>query len=262
MKGTHHMNTKRFTPVVFSTAIMFCALHCAGQSNVVYYGANSNALDVVFVDTNLSQQAQSAIVADLNVCLSEWGKTAELCLRNRGDSVGYLYIGTHCPHYPKIGGGAPEDMDFPKNVVSNGTSGVALQVPKKLSDAYTNAFEFAKANSNAFAAVNAFVAVVSSTNFANTAPNALPDYFLHAEKTADEIIANSSGIIGDIHYRTYYRPSVLGFKYLSGWPSGILATPHLCMRIPASSNFYGRKEWTGELAVWHKGKWWLFLWEE
>jgi hypothetical protein len=41
--------------------------YCVGQSNIVFYGANSNALGVAFVDTNLSVSARTAIIADLQV---------------------------------------------------------------------------------------------------------------------------------------------------------------------------------------------------
>ena len=61
-------------------AAMLCACHCYGQSNVVYYGVNSNAISLAFVDTNLSESAKSAITADLRMCLSEWGKTSEFDL--------------------------------------------------------------------------------------------------------------------------------------------------------------------------------------
>jgi hypothetical protein len=128
------MNTKS----VVSLTIL-CSAVCFGQSNVVYYGASSNALNVVFVDTNLSKKVQSAIVADLRICLMGWGREGELYLRDKDDSVGYLSFGRRCPHYPS-------DIKFPKNIVSNGTAGVALQIPKELSDAYTNAFKFAAAN--------------------------------------------------------------------------------------------------------------------
>jgi len=56
-------------------ATMLCACYCAGQSNVVYYGAYSNAISLAFADTNLSTSAQEAIAADLRICLSEWGKS-------------------------------------------------------------------------------------------------------------------------------------------------------------------------------------------
>ncbi|MCL2104392.1 MAG: hypothetical protein FWH21_04965 [Kiritimatiellaeota bacterium] len=246
------MNTKS---VVFVITAMLCTFHCVGQSNVVYYGTNSNALDVVFVDTNLSQKAQSAIVADLRVCLLEWGKISELML-DGGDEpgvIGYLYNSKQCPHYP-------DDIEFPDNIVSNGTAGIALQIPKELSDAYTNAFKFAAANANAFAAANAFVAFVSSTNFPNIPPKVAPNYILRNDMTEKKVIANAQRIIADLCHQTYYPPSVLGFVYSSIGP----AKKNLWMNIPCSSplSYSDRKEWGYFPAIWHKGKWKFCIWQE
>jgi len=77
------------TKSVFITA-MLCACYCTGQSNVVYYGANSNAISLAFADTNLSELAQSAITEDLQVCLSEWGKETHLSLERGADEPGLI----------------------------------------------------------------------------------------------------------------------------------------------------------------------------
>jgi hypothetical protein len=240
------MNTKS---VVFF-AMSLCSAYCFGQSNVVYYGANSNALNVVFVDTNLSKKAQTAIIADLRICLMGWGREGELYLRDKDDSVGYLSFGRRCPHYP-------EDIDFPKNIVSNGTSGVALQIPKELSDAYTNAFKFAAANAKAFAAANAFVKFVSSTNFLNIPPKTLPDYVLERDLTAAEIIANAQETIPALHEWNPYPPSVLGLKYLFVGP-GAPAASNLFLRVPCAGE--DKTEWSSFPAIWHEGKWKFCNW--
>ena len=239
------MNTKS----AIMCTLCATALSCFGQSNVVYYGANSNALDVVFVDTNLSQKAQSAIVADLRVCLLEWGKTGELYLRDNEDSAGYLSMGTISPHYP-------ENIKFPKNVVSNGTAGVALQIPKELSDAYTNAFKFAAANAKAFAAANAFVKFVNSSNFLALPPKDLPNYVLEKNTTAAEIIAGAQDTIAELRHQTYYPPSVLGFLNSEIGP----AKKNLLVIIPCTSPVSDWKEWGGYPAIWHEGKWKFFFW--
>jgi len=256
MKGMNTMNAKLSTQVVFSATMMFYALHCTGQSNVVYYGTNSNALDVVFVDTNLSAKAKSAIVADLNLCLSEWGKKGEVRLWDDEDTAGYLYIGTVCPHYP-------DDIDFPKDLVET-PNGVALQITKELSDAYANAFALAKANAKAFAAANAFVVFVSSTNFANLPSQKLPDYLLCQKETPEEIIARAQKNISELGYQTYYPPSVLGFKRIPLGPKGIFSNSNLWMIIPCSTtpSYTDMKEWSGFPAIWHKGKWKFCFWDE
>ena len=241
------MNTKS----VIICTICATALSCFGQSNVVYYGANSNALNVVFVDTNLLKKAQSAIVADLRVCLLEWGKTAELLL-DGGDEpgvIGYLDIGTVSPHYP-------ENIKFPSHIVSNGTAGVALQIPKELSDAYTNAFKFAAANAKAFSAASAFVKFVNSPNFLTLPPKDLPNYVLEKNTTVAEIIAGAQDTISELRHQTYYPPSVLGFFNSEIGP----AKKNLLVIIPCTSPVSDWKEWGGYPAIWHEGKWKFFFW--
>ena len=238
MKGMNTMNAKLSTQVVFSATMMFYALHCTGQSNVVYYGTNSNALDVVFVDTNLSAKAKSAIVADLNLCLSEWGKKGEVRLWDDEDTAGYLYIGTVCPHYP-------DDIDFPKDLVET-PNGVALQITKELSDAYTNAF----------------ATFVSSTNFANVPPKKLPDYYLDNNRTTSEVVEDAQEIISELGHQTYYPPSVLGFMRLPLGPTGILSNSNLWVRIPCTNSSSDYKEWEPFPAMWHKGRWKFCFWEE
>ena len=219
---------------------MFCAFYCAGQSNIVYYGVHSNAISLAFADTNLSESAQSAITADLRVCLSEWGK-GELRLRIKGESVGYIDNPTHCPHYP-------EDIMFPENVVSNGASGLALHIPKALSDAYTNAFAFAAANSNIVAAAYEFVAFVSSTNFPYISSNALPNYIMFknalpdANAESNAIVNLAPQIMSDLCDQTYYPPSILGFTYSSDGP----AATNLWMQVPESSPSAGGGQRLGQ----------------
>ena len=239
-------------------AAMLCACYCAGQSNIVYYGVHSNAISLAFADTNLSESAQSAITADLRICLSEWGKRSELYMRNKGESIGYLYNFKSSPHYP-------EDISFPREIVSNGVSGLALQIPKALSDAYTNAFAFADANSNIVAAAYEFVAFISSSNFVSLSSNALPNYILFKNKYSEtitesnEIVRLASQIIPGLCYQTFYTPSVLGFYYSPEGPSA----SNLWLNIPSStlpSN--NMMEWSGYSVLWHNGKWVFCSWNE
>ena len=247
MKGTQNMNTKLITQVVFSATMLLHASYCRGQSNVVYYGTSSNALDVVFVDTNLSAKAKSAIVADLNVCLSEWGKEGEVRLWDDEDTAGYFYVGTSCPHYP-------DDIEFPKDVVDT-PNGIALQIPKELSDAYTNAF--------AFAAANDFVAFVSSTNFPNIPDKKALDYILRNDMTTSEIVANAQKIISQLRHQTYYPPSVLGFRRIPHGPKGLFSNSNLWMCVPEASqpSYSDQKSWDSFPAIWHKGKWKFCIWD-
>ena len=241
---------------VFVTT-MFLVSYCAGQSNVVFYGTNASSIGVSFVDTNLSVSARASIVADLQLCLQAWGKGTQFRLGADDPAfVAHLYNPDITPNYP-------ETIDFPDNVVSNGTTGFALQIPKTLSDAYTNAFAFAAANSNIVAAAYAFVAFVSSSNFPSISSNALPNYIMfkngladaHAESNA--IVNLAPQIIPDLCHQTYFPPSYLGFCYSS---EGLAAT-NLWVKIPCSSVTQGGyKEWSGLTALWHNGKWKFCTW--
>jgi len=231
---------------------MLCACHCAGQSNVVYYGTNASPISLAFADTNLSESAKSAITEDLRVCLSEWGKQSELYMRNKGESIGYLYNFKSSPHYP-------ENITFPREIVPNGVSGLALHIPKNLSDAYTNAFAFAAANSNIVAAAYEFVAFVSSTNFPGISSNALPNYIMFknalpdANAESNAIVNLAPQIIPDLCDQTYYPPSILGFTYSSDGP----AATNLWMPSPSAG---GGKDWGKTTVLWHENKWRFCVW--
>ncbi|HOR78775.1 MAG TPA: hypothetical protein PLG04_08285 [Anaerolineaceae bacterium] len=246
------------TPTVLIAAVL-CACYCTGQSNVVYYGTHSNAISLAFADTNLSTSAQEAIAADLRICLSEWGKATQFRLGADDPAfVAHLYNPKLTPHYP-------ETLDFPDDVVSSGAAGLALHIPKKLSDAYTNAFAFAAANSNTVAAAYEFVTFISSSNFVSLSSNALPNYILFKNKYSEtitesnEIVRLASQIIPGLCYQTFYTPSVLGFYYSPEGPSA----SNLWLNIPSSTHpATNTTEWAGYPVLWHNGKWVFCSWNE
>ena len=246
------MQTK---PAILFTlcAIMLYSTHCFGKSYVVHYGTNSNALNVAFADTNLSEKAQSAIVADLNLCLQEWGKGSELRLGADDPAfVAHLHNYKRCPHYP-------EGIDFPDDIMET-PNGLALQIPKNLSDAYTNAFKFAAANAKAFTAANAFVMFVSSTNFHNVTPKQISNYVLYNKLPQEVYEQDFAAITNDLRQQTFYLPSVLGFVSAPVGP----AQNNLWMRVPYSSTppSSTRKNWDSFSAIWHMGKWKFCIWED
>ncbi len=242
---------KTVSPSILFVSVLLLVNQCHGQSNVVHYGVSSNSISVSFVDTNLSVSAKASIVADLQICLSEWGK-GELRLWNEGDYVGYIDNPTRCPHYP-------EDMEFPEKVVSNGVSGLALHIPKNLSDAYTNAFAFAAANSNIVAAAYEFVAFVSSSNFVAISSNDLPNYVLQKNTTTNEIIADAQETISELRCQTFYPPSILGFQYSAEGP----AATNLWVLVPCSIplRYMDEKGWNAFPAIWHDNKWKFCIWD-
>ena len=245
------MKIKNFCHTAFLLTTIFVVSYCFGQGNTVFYGASTNAIAVAFVDTNLSVAAQASIVSDLQTCLQNWGQNSELCLRNSGGSVGYLDNPDRNPCYP-------ETITFPENVVSNGTNGLALQIPKSLSDAYTNAFAFAAANSNIVAAAYESVVFVSSTNFNTVSSNTIMDYVLVKDATTNMYLLSFSDTTNSLRKQTYFPPSILGFSYRTNGP----AATNLWMQIPCSNRMpWGTEEWGCLGAIWHDGKWKFCIWD-
>jgi hypothetical protein len=252
------MKTKPLVLVAFYTVMLLHVSHCIGQNTAVFYGANTNSIGVAFVDANLSPSARASIVADMQVCLQEWGKRTQFRLGADDPAfVAHLYNPKRCPHYP-------EGTVFPDDVI-NGPNGLALQIPKKLSDAYTNAFAFAAANSNAVAAAYEFVAFVSPSNLVTLSTNALPNYIMFKNALADPnaesnvIVSLAPQIIPDLCEQTYHPPSILGFYYSGKGPS----TTNLWMQVPTSSpSAGGFTDWNGTTVLWHDGKWKFCVWED
>jgi len=213
----------------------------------------TNSINVAFSDQALSSAAKSSIMADLNLCFQGWATNAEIIVRAKGDSIGYMDYDTRNPCYQ-------DGVDFPKNITTNTIGGIALQIPKKLSDAYTNAFAFVVANSNTVAAAYEFVAFVSSSNFVAISSNALPNYLLQKGVTTNEIIVDAQETISELRRQTYYPPSILGFQYSDRGPSAT----NLWMRIPCSINlsYTDAKGWHFFPAVWHDGKWKFCVWQD
>ncbi len=222
------------------------AFHGLGHENVVYYGTASNSLNVSFVDTSLSAEAQAAIGVDLQICLRDWGQATTLDIEGcKPGWSGYLDNPAKNPHYPA-------ENKFPKKVVANENNELNLVIPKNLSDAYTNAFVFAAANSNIVAAAYQFVSFVSSPAFVNMPHSELPNYLFMGGKTTSEVVAKAEQLISDLQCQTYYPPSLLGFIYL---PNGPEAT-NLWVLIPCSSHVVGDHfEWSHYPAIWHDNKW-------
>lgn len=251
------MKTKRLLAVV--AVITCCVTVGFGQSNVVYYGTDTNAIGITFVDTNLSVSARASIVADLQLCLQAWGKGTQFRLGADDPAfVAHLYNPDTTPYYP-------ETIDFPDNVVSNGIAGYSLQIPKTLSDAYTNAFAFAAANSNIVAAAYEFVAFVSSTNFVSLPSNALPNYIMFknglpdANAESNAIVNLAPQIMPDLCEQTYHPPSILGLYYDVKGPSAT----NLWMRVPNSSpSAGGFVDWASTSVLWHDGKWRFCIWAD
>ena len=229
---------------LFYAAILGAVL-CHAQTNVVYYGANSNALNVIFADTTLSVTNQSLIVADLNLCLqTKWGKETKLNTDPPEDPAFVAYLS-----YPDIN---PHGIrNFPRYLVAT-PNGLALHVPQQHSDFYTNRLAFAAAHSNAVAAAYEFVAFVSSPDFLNIPHNDMPHYFLSKTSSDAKLIADAPRLLPRLASPNLFPPSILGFGYLEIGPGP--ASSNLFMRIPFLIDD-GYDSWHGVSAIWHDEKW-------
>ena len=215
---------------------------CHAQTNIVYYGANTNALNVVFEDTALSASNQTLIVADLNVCLqSGWGRQAELYLRDKEDTIGYLYT-EESPYY----------RGFPRDIVAT-PGGPALHIPQWLSNAYTNSFAFTAAHSNIVAAAYAFVAFAVSPDFANLPGSEVLNYYF-AVPARDLSNGNDQKAIADLASYDYEPPSIRSFGYMKSKTDP--GSEWFIMTIPVSYSPYGGIMMTRSTpAIWHDERW-------
>jgi len=230
------MTTKQ---AFFCASILGTAL-CHGQGNIVYYGVNSNALNVVFEDTNLSVSNQTLIVADLNRCLqSGWGKEMEFKMGNDDPAfVAHLFNWSRSPYYDP----------FPKNII-NTPDGHALHISQGISDAYIDRLAFAAAHSNIVAAAYEFVAFVNSTNFPSIPANDMPNYLVPKNLSDAEMIASAQNLITALT-STYDPPSILSFGYRE-FEFGS-ATSNLFTALPKSTSF---GFFNSVPAIWHDERW-------
>ncbi len=235
----------------YTTLIIALSGHLLGFGQPYFLQWQTNSINVAFADEGLSDSLKKSIVADLSLCFQGWAANAEIMLREKGESAGYMDYGTHNPYYR-------DGVVFPKNIITNSSGGIALQIPKTLSDTYTNAFAFAAANSNIVAAAYEFVAFVSSTNFLSVTSNQIANYFLFNQATPQLYQLAFHDLTNSVHGSSYYPPSVLGFHYSSEGP----APTNLWLYIPSSSPVCGYIEWGPVTAIWHDGKWKFSIWEK
>lgn len=238
---------------LYATLILTLSGHLLGFGQTYFLQRQTNSIYVAFSDQALSASVKEAIVADLSICFQGWATNAEIIVREKGESAGYMDYGTRNPYYR-------DGVIFPKNIITNATGGIALQIPQSLSDAYTNALAFVAANSNIVAAAYEFVAFVSSSNFVAISSNALPNYILQKNTTTNEIIADAQETISELRHQTYYPPSILGFQYSDRGP----AATNLWMLVPCSISlsYTDAKGWHAFPAIWHDGKWKFCIWQD
>lgn len=228
---------------------MNCAFACLGQEYSILW--KTNTVNVVFEDSNLNSASLGSISSDMQYCFQGWGADAIIKLRNKEGSVGYMDYGTVNPYYP-------DGLAFPKNLITNETAGIALQVSKEISDAYTNAMAFAAANTGIVATAYEFIEFVSSTNFYSVSSNQIANYVLFRDATPSIYLQFFVDITNSLRKQKYYLPSLLGFCYSSEGPG----TTNLWLNIPSTSTtMTGETQWSPFPAIWHEGKWKFSFWD-
>ncbi len=228
---------------------LLCRLAYPGQEYSLHWRANNVRL--AFSDENLPPGIMESIAADLQLCFRGWATNAQIMVREEAGSAGYIDYGSKNPYFL-------EGVTFPNNLLDDATTGLALEIPKPLSDAYTNAFAFAAANSNIVAAAYEFVAFVSSDDFAaNATADTIQNYVLVKDMTSQYYETDFPGIVeGLFQYPRYYPPSLLGFRHSANGP----CASNLYMTLPAKTNpGHGYDEWMGIPAIWHDGRWKICL---
>ena len=236
--------------------IIFCIVFSNAQVASLTIGTNT--MGVSFMDTTLPLTYKNKIITDLQNCVNNpWGERVKINRRNEAEFPKYLSF--HSLNTCYYG-----DIEFPKNISTNDVGDMFLYVPQKLSDAYTNAFEFAGANSNAVAAAYDFISLISSDTFLNTtSSNQIHNYVFIKEVTTNEMYALGFDEIWPIYfqYPKYYTPSILGFFYSNDGPEAT----NLWLQIPVSLSAAPRVSsysWLTYTAIWHENKWKICTWND
>lgn len=243
--------------IIYTLNVIACIIICNAQTLTI----GTNTFGVSFADTILSPAHKERIYDDLQICVDKpWATNAMVFIKDT-DNIKSEIVGT-IAYYPNDHVHYHNKIQFPRNITTNNTGSLCLQITRELSDAYTNAFVFAEANSNIVTAAYTFISEISSNNFTNNLlSNQIQDYFLLKSFTSNEMYTIYSDMIIKSWFNnfTYYPPSVLGFYHSPEGPD----LTNLWMQIPAD---YTSKPNSTHItlvqmtAIWHDNKWKLCVW--
>lgn len=240
--------------ILLSTSVFLCAVHSLAYD----LNVGTNSYDFVFDDTHITSKQKDFIFKDLQYCFEGWGSTAKIKFYDTPEkTIGYLSNNIWNPYYIC-------NKEFPKDLVTNENGKISFLITKSLSDAYTNAFVWAKTNLNIVVAANEFATFLSSSNFVNTASsNTIHNYILYEKETIiyegvslDTYKESFHDITNSLRKYTYYPPSVLGFQYNDNGPD----PTNLWVLIPTTDNRTSEPKWDSMPAIWHDGKWKISFW--
>ena len=134
----------------------------------------TNTLNVSFQDSFIDLLQKQLIITDMQKCVNNpWGNRSKLIMfkpwQINSEYTGYVSMRKSVCY--------KNDFEFPEDIITNNTGNSYLEITKKLSDAYTNAFEFVNTYSNEVAAAYNFVSFISSSNFVtNVTSNQIHNY--------------------------------------------------------------------------------------
>ena len=232
-----------------SLLIVFCAVICCAQNTSLTFGTNT--LQVSFVDKLLSQDQKDKIISDMQNCINNpWGQKAKinkyLDWQIDSDEVGQIWFKTESVCYYN-------NIHFPERIYTNNTGEISVRVSKMLSDAYTNAFVFANANSNIVSSAYEFVSFITYSNMvANVSSNQISNYIHFDNVESDQYVKHFKSLMETFFEESeYYPPSILGFYY-DGTPTN---ATNIKMQILVANRVTTYYEFHPMEAIWHDNRW-------
>jgi hypothetical protein len=218
---------------------------------------STNRFGVLFEGLPISEDLKTFIVADVQRCYDAWG--TNLVMRTSSAATHVMRV------YPKVFGwpfyieGVPDDdLNVPRNIATNECGQMALRVPARLVQKYSDALAFKTNNLDKVQAADAFVDFLSSPEFANVTSNEVANYILYKDLPPEGYLLSGEGIVKDLTSQEFHRPSILGFYHSQNGPAPtnlcVLVSTITRIRTP-SSCFHAMS------AIWHDGKWKINMWE-
>lgn len=205
-----------------------------------------------FEDSSLSISNQHRIADDI-VMIRAFGVTSEINNDPIDGFDGYIYDDNiDDPPYFDPG------LEFPRYFKTiNSTN--ALFIPRKLSDAYTNAFAFLDSDTNMFLSAHLFVEAFASNRLDSTPSNQIYRLVYYPNASPQRYELKRDRIVNDLKCQTYGHPSALSFHQTG---PGTNRFPHAAtwMRVPAlwRSEFYNKEVISIFHAFWYDGMWRLY----
>lgn len=205
-----------------------------------------------FEDPGLSVSNRHRVADDI-VMIRNFGVSSEIKFDSIDGFDGYIYDDNiDDPPYFDPG------LEFPRYFKTiNSTN--ALFIPRKLSDAYTNAFAFLDSDTNMFLSAHLFVEAFASNRLESIPSNQIYRLVYYPNASLQRYELKRDRIVNDLKCQTYGHPSALSFHQTGPGTNGF---PHAAtwMRVPTlwRSSFYNKEVISIFHAFWYDGMWRLY----